>query len=216
MNISCVNQFPVELISSICSAIYHGSVPPSEQSLDPLIVNGGSIPTALPSAYPASYISESLARKTLSSLCLVNRAWYNAAKPWLWRRIEVRYPASWLAFIDEVSGGEHEINEVDVDQSIKVATQAALAAASPSVIADEDIARKLHESIIATLSGPDGSIPPELLSPPASREPSPRRLRQKSQSPARWKIIRSISDAVQKVMHRNEPGIYGMPSFLPL
>jgi hypothetical protein len=25
-------------------------------------------------------------RRTLSCLCLVNHAWYEAAKPWLWRR----------------------------------------------------------------------------------------------------------------------------------
>ncbi|KAG2367038.1 hypothetical protein BDR07DRAFT_1394674 [Suillus spraguei] len=59
-----------------------------------------------------------------------------------------------------------------------------------------------------SLTGPDGSIPPELLSPPASRDPSPRRLRPKSKSPARWKIMRTISDAVQNVMDLTEPGVY--------
>jgi hypothetical protein len=58
------------------------------------------------------------------------------------------------------------------------------------------------------LGGPDSSIPPELLSPPASRDPSPRRLRQKSKSPARWELMRSISDAVQDLMGRDENGMY--------
>lgn len=75
----------------------------------------------------------------------------------------------------------------------------------------------LKESVLAALTGPDGSIPPELLTPPVSREPSPRRLRTKSKSPARWKIMRSISVAVQDVMGRRDPGIYGelyVPSIL--
>jgi len=60
----------------------------------------------------------------------------------------------------------------------------------------------------------DGSIPPELLSPPASRDPSPRRVRQKSKSPARWKLMRSISDAVQDLMGRHEHGMYGTHRFV--
>lgn len=52
----------------------------------------------------------------------------------------------------------------------------------------------------------------QLLSPPASRDPSPWRLRNKSKSPTRWRMLRSISDAVQNLMSLEEPGIYGMPS----
>ena len=80
---------------------------------------------------------------------------------------------------------------------------------------DEEVARQLQECILAELSGPDGSIPPELLSPPASRDPSPRRLRPKSKSPARWKMMRSISNAVQNALELSEPGIYSVYICVP-
>jgi hypothetical protein len=76
---------------------------------------------------------------------------------------------------------------------------------------DAEAEKKLKESIILELGGPDSSIPPELLSPPASRDPSPRRLRQKSKSPARWKLLRCISDAAQGLMGGDEKGMYGKP-----
>ncbi|KIJ67077.1 hypothetical protein HYDPIDRAFT_109078 [Hydnomerulius pinastri MD-312] len=163
---------------------------------------------------PPSSWPEPTVRRTLSNLCLVNRAWYDAAKPWLWQKIEVRLPRSWLALVEEIAGGEDEqIIEnntvLAVEESIQAATKAALAStAIVGASADEEALRKWKESILETLGGPDGSIPPELLTPPASRDPSPRRLRAKSKSPARWKIMRSISDAVQNVMDRNEPGVY--------
>lgn len=56
---------------------------------------------------------------------------------------------------------------------------------------------------------PDTTIPLDLLSPVSSRDNSPRRFRPKSQSPARWKILRSISDAIQNVMDRRASGVYG-------
>jgi hypothetical protein len=98
-----------------------------------------------------------------------------------------------------------------VEISIKAATDAALASnTSPPDKAE------FEESILASLSGPDSPIPQELLSPPASRDPSPRRLRAKSQSPARWKIMRSISKAVQNVMELTEPGVYGKFIFMAM
>lgn len=59
------------------------------------------------------------------------------------------------------------------------------------------------------LEGPVTTISPDLLSPVPTRDPSPRRLRPKSQSPARWKILRSIRDAIQDVINHRNPGIYG-------
>lgn len=56
--------------------------------------------------------------------------------------------------------------------------------------------------------GPDTSIAPELLSPVVSRDPSPRRLRPKSKSPARWKLVRSINDAILSAIERKDPGLY--------
>jgi hypothetical protein len=145
----------------------------------------------------------------------VNRAWSEAARPWLWRKIEVRLPRGWLSLVEEISGGEDaEAAEEDtaraVEESITEAAHAALAAKTGHNAApDAEAEKKMKASIIQELGGPDSSIPPELLSPPASRDPSPRRLRQKSKSPARWKLLRCISDVVQGLMGRDENGMYG-------
>ncbi|KAG1733624.1 uncharacterized protein EDB91DRAFT_1148462 [Suillus paluster] len=209
---SAVLQYPPELLFTICEYIYAAGLPPSDStsSLDPLAIGEYGSPTALPSSMPPPNWSEPVARKTLSHLCLVNHAWYEAAKPWLWHKIEVRLPRSWLALVDEIIDPEDdEKAALAVKESIQAATHAALA--SSMVIgasSDEDAARRWKESIIESLTGPDGSIPPELLTPPASRDPSPRRLRAKSKSPARWKIMKTISDAVQNVMDLTEPGVY--------
>jgi hypothetical protein len=77
------------------------------------------------------------------------------------------------------------------------------------ILADKDTALDLEQSILASLSGPDSGIPMELLSPPPSRDPSPRRLRAKSKSPVRWRLMRYINDAIRNLMDRKEPGIYG-------
>jgi len=119
--------------------------------------------------------------------------------------VEVRLPRSWLSFVEQVSVDDdtEETAEKIVDESVKQAMSIALATSRyPS---DPDTAQKLHLSIIAQLSGlPIDSIPPELLSPPASRDPSPARLRAKS--PGRWRFMRAVSDAVQSL----EPDVYGM------
>lgn len=207
MSTSIVTQFPPELLFNICAAVYDAGVPAANPSLDPVLIDQPEAPTALPSSYPSSHWPESVARRTLSNLCLVNHAWSEAAKPWLWHRVEVRLPQSWMAFVEEIAGDE-EVTEENVDQSIRHAATAALALKSPEILSDEE-AKRLHDSIVASLSSPDSSIPPELLSPPASREPSPRRLRAKSKSPARWKIMRSINDALQNVMEQDGAGFYG-------
>lgn len=205
-------QYPPELLFTICEYIYDAGLPPSASaSLDPLAIGGYSAPTALPSSMPPANWSEPVVRKTLSSLCLVNHAWYDAAKPWLWHKLEVRLPRSWLALVDEITDAEDEERAVlAVKESIQAATHAALASSMLVSASSEEAAKKWKQSILESLTGPDSSIPPELLTPPASRDPSPRRPRAKSQSPARWKIMRTISDAVQNVMDLTEPGVYGM------
>ncbi|KAH7884520.1 hypothetical protein F5I97DRAFT_1830969 [Phlebopus sp. FC_14] len=211
---SVVSQYPPELLFTICAHIYVAGLPATTSSLDPIALCEYGTPTALPSSIPPSNWPEPTVRRTLVNLCLVSHAWYNAAKPWLWQKIEVRLPRSWLALVEEITGGEDDQNSEDntilaVQASIQAATKVALAStATVHSCVDEEEFRKWKASILETLSGPDGSIPPELLSPPASRDPSPRRLRAKSKSPARWKIMRSISDAVQNAMDRNEPGVY--------
>lgn len=172
---------------------------------------------------PPSHWTEPAARKALASLCLVSRAWCDAARPWLWRRIEVRLPRSWLAVLDEITGGEEgeqsaENTALDVARSIHALAEAAVAstisvgrrsAADDNKDASDAALQNWKESILATLSGPDGSVPPEILTPPASRDPSPRRLRAKSKSPARWKIMRCISDAVQDLVNKENAAFYG-------
>ena len=205
---SSVADFPPELLSCICAAVYYAAIPSPIPSLDPVVLDGSWPPSGLPSSHPPSHWTEPVARKTLSNLCLVNWAWFEAAKPWLWRRIEVRLPQSWMAFVAEITGDEEDVSEEQLEQSIQQATTAALAFGSPG-FTDDEAAKRLHDCIVANLTGPDSSIPPELLSPPASREPSPRRIRAKSKSPARWKIMRSISDALQNVMGQDGAGFYG-------
>jgi hypothetical protein len=213
MNI--VIQHPPELLLLICAHIYSAGLPAPSSSLDPQVTQEYGVPTALPSSLPPGNWSEPAVRKTLSTLCLVNHSWYEAAKPWLWQKVEVRLPRSWLSFVDEITGGDdEEANDEQhalvLERSIQAASNAALArSTSMGPAQDELVARQLQECILAELGGPDSSIPPELLSPPPSRDPSPRRLRPKSKSPARWKMMRSISDAVQNAMGISEPGVYG-------
>ena len=214
---SLVDQFPPELLSVICAYVYASGLSPPIPSLDPqLCSDHPGIPIGLPSSFPSAYWPEAVVRRTLASLCQVNKAWYEAAKPWLWRKVEIRLPRSWLSIVEEVAGGEdEEANEEQaalmVGQTLQKAENAALAARSllGECSGTDAAASDLHDKVIERLSGPDISIPPELLTPPASRDPSPRRLRTKSKSPARWKLMRSISVAVQDVMERAHPGIYG-------
>ncbi|KAL4064515.1 hypothetical protein V8B97DRAFT_1870180 [Scleroderma yunnanense] len=207
---SSILQYPPELLFIICSHVYATGIPAATSSLDPVSLGEHGIPTALPSSMPPGHWPEPVVRKTLANLCLVNHAWYEAAKPWLWRRIEVRLPRSWLALVDEIAGGEDEQSvEKAVEKSIQAIAEAAVATATMAgASTDEDVLRKWKQSILETLAGPDGSVPPEMLSPPASRDPSPRRLRTKSKSPPRWKIIRSISEAAQDIADRDEFGLY--------
>ncbi|CAE6449191.1 unnamed protein product [Rhizoctonia solani] len=195
--------YPAELYESICAIIFEVSLPPAYSSLDPLIHKEESnSPVALPSAYPAAYWSEPVARRTLASLCLVSKAWQEAAKPYLWRRIEIRLPRSWLGVIEEVGGGDAEGDNAESDELVsRTVKQAAEAAAK----AGGACAIQIHESIMAKLEGvveqrnadfvPNAGIPVELLSPPASREPSPGRLRAKS--PGRWRILRTVHDLAE-------------------
>jgi hypothetical protein len=210
---SLVATYPQELLSAICDRVYSAAVPPLPSSLDPLQAGDHGIPTHLPSSFPQAAWSEHLSRRTLASLCLVNRAWYNAAKPWLWQRIEVRLPYSWLALLDVIATEDWEDLTAEgaalvVGPFIREITHAALAATSTSPSSKDD-AEKVERSVYASLSLPEISIPPELLSPPASRDPSPRRLRNHSKSPTRWRIMRSISDAVMNVILQDDPEVYG-------
>lgn len=220
--LNSANACPPELLSLICAHIYAAGLPPAATSLDPHVLSENAVPTGLPSSYPAPHWPEQAVRRTLANVSLVSHTWYEAAKPWLWRKVEVRLPRSWMALVEELVESDEEVLDqreetaLLVGQTLQDAEKAALAAKileSPSGGVD-NLARELHEQLLATLAGPGGHIPPELLSPPATRDPSPRRLRAKSKSPARWKIMRTITDAMQNVMEREHLGVYGAHFFI--
>ncbi|TFK27207.1 hypothetical protein FA15DRAFT_666717 [Coprinopsis marcescibilis] len=195
-------EYPAEILYAICAQVYSAGFPPDQPSLDPPIVASG-IPTGFPSATPPSHWSEPDTRKTLASLCLVNHSWYEAAKPWLWHRIEVRLPRAWLSLVEQVAWNyDEETVDNFMDMTIKAATDVAIASGG-----DLEQARKLEESL-RNLDIPEDAISLDLLSPVPSRNPSPRRLRPKSKSPARWKIVRSISDAIRDALEERNPGLY--------
>lgn len=163
-----IDDFPQELLEAICAQIFDAGTPNFNPSLDPLIGGARSPPTAVPNSFPPTSWTDHSVRKTLASLCMVNKAWYYAAKPQLWRRLEVRLPRSWLSLVDELAGGADREAEADktalvVEKSIQEAQNAALAARSIFVKdADEETAEKLHSDIMAHL---DGSVPPEVSEP---------------------------------------------------
>ncbi|KAJ6505949.1 hypothetical protein DFH09DRAFT_1335037 [Mycena vulgaris] len=206
MSTSNADRYPPELLFAICHYIHSACIPASIPSLDPLVAADYGVPTSLPSSLPAASWPEPVARHTLAQLCLVNRAWYDAAKPWLWDKLEVRLPRTFLSMVEEIAWDyDEETVDMVMENTIRAATQAALATGNAD---NPEAAKALEERILFSLGAPDESIPIELLSPLASREPSPRRLRPKSKSPARWEIMRSISDAIQHLLELKDPGVY--------
>lgn len=200
-------NYPSELLDAICAQIYANGLPPVETSLDPVIVTANGAPTAYPSSAPQAYWPEPVVRRALASLCLVNHAWYEAAKPWLWRRVEVRLPRTWLSLVEEIAWNyEEETVDSVMGKTIQAAAKAA--ANATTLASDRDALLKLEASLLDTLELPDNAINPDLLSPVPSRDPSPRRIRPKSKSPARWKILRSINDAIQDVLDSQTPGVH--------
>ncbi|KAI0049795.1 hypothetical protein FA95DRAFT_1556504 [Auriscalpium vulgare] len=204
-----IPTFPFELISLICAEVYAAGISPHVQSLDPYFLQEAGTPRALPSSFPPPNWPESVQRKTLANLTLVSHAWRDAAQPWLWRNVKVGLPRSWLALVDEITGGEYEdtpVEQTTVYQSIREVTYAALTF-DPGNALDSEAALKMKESLQQSLACPDVSIPPELLTPLVSRDSSPRRLSQSSESP-RLKFIRPISDAVQNLLGCDKHGMY--------
>ncbi|KAJ7127050.1 hypothetical protein C8R44DRAFT_780301 [Mycena epipterygia] len=206
MTTTAASRYPPELLLAICAYIHSSCIPATVPSLDPLVVAHHGVPTSLPSSMPPASWPEPVARHTLAQLCLVNHAWYDAAKPWLWDKLEVRLPRTFLSMVEEIAWDyDEETVDMVMGNTIRAATKAALAAGNAT---SNEAAKALEEHLFSSLSGPDESIPIELLSPVASREPSRRRLRPKSKSPARWEIMRSISDAVQNLLELKDPGVY--------
>ncbi|TEB34654.1 hypothetical protein FA13DRAFT_1625226 [Coprinellus micaceus] len=204
-------DFPPEILYDICAQVHAAGLPPIESSLDPVIPCEG-IPTGHPSAVPPANWSEGDSRHALANCCLVNHAWYEAAKPWLWHRLEVRLPRTWLSLVEQLAWNldEESVDNV-MEKSFKAAADVVMSSAASEVEKEET--RRLRESFFeidnaTNLDVPEDPISIDMLSPMSSRDPSPRRLRPKSKSPARWKIVRSISDAIQTALDERSLGLY--------
>jgi hypothetical protein len=211
-------HYPPELIFHICGFVYSSGLPAPSDSLDPVVLSTeNGVNTDLPS--PSGSWSEPIARRTLANLCLVNHVWYAGAKPWLWRKLEVRLPRSWLGIIDEVVGiydlSTSKQNAVNIGESIKAAADAVLASSPVANDFEHNCALvDLEERILKRLNSLDSPVPPELLSPPASRDPSPTRSDSNAQGADRWRLMKNIRNAVQDIVQDNEPGVYS--NFLSL
>ncbi|KAF8318495.1 hypothetical protein DL93DRAFT_2075960 [Clavulina sp. PMI_390] len=212
--------YPSDVLEAIAAAIYLSALPQHTSSLDPLYasaLNGQyAAPTSLPTSFPLSSWPEPVARHTLAALCLVSRDFRNAARPWLWKRLEVNVPRNWLGILDSVCGDE-DVDPAAIPQNINNLLEfdsRALASPDPSRRATSPDTRAFSPERgyfvePVSPSSPDGpsglgSVPHDLLTPPASRDPSPIRLRMRAVSPGRWRFVKAINNTV----HHSEPGLY--------
>ncbi|KZT59140.1 hypothetical protein CALCODRAFT_417098, partial [Calocera cornea HHB12733] len=157
-------------------------------------------PTALPSTAPSAQWPQWLVFHTLLALTRTSSAWRNAALPALFSSLQITYPRSWLALLPILCGPE--------PRPLPAITTTASASAPPTT----------------TSVPPAYHIPPELLSPPESRDLTPVRGRPRdagpagekrsasarsasaTRSPSRWRLARRVSDALQDVLRPR--GVY--------
>jgi hypothetical protein len=124
------------VLDNICAAVFNAAEPPRESSLDPLILQDCMTlpaPHTFPSSYVPSNWPEPLTRLTLINLSRSSKALYKATRPYIWRRVEIRLPRSWLALVHEITGGEDEVDEQAahlVEQSLSEAASYVYAATS--------------------------------------------------------------------------------------
>lgn len=121
-------EYPSEVLEAIAYAVYLAAEPQLPSSLDPVFAPGTPtpLPTGLPSSWPPPSWTEERSRTTLKNLCTVSRAFYAAAKPYVWRRAQIRLPRSWLSLVSEITGGEDLVDESAMDlveQSLDVAAR---------------------------------------------------------------------------------------------
>lgn len=213
--------YPADVLEAIAAAVYAAALPSAVTSLDPLylLAPSDSIPrTDSPSTYPTAYWPEPVSRKTLATLCLVSKDFREAARQWLWRRLEINAPRSWLGVLDAICGQDEE-PENPPNSIATVFTQGSVEGDRSRAItrALAPVCESNHTSIpsssstvteavpdgVAPLPSGLGSVPHDLLTPPSSRDPSPARLRLRAASPGRWRFIK----AVNKIVHHS--GLYG-------
>ncbi|KDN52252.1 hypothetical protein K437DRAFT_254443 [Tilletiaria anomala UBC 951] len=87
-------DLPHELLVMICQLAYLDAIPKTSfRTLDP---------HSLPSSYPDGRSTSSphlIVQRTLYSLCLVNKSFYHAARPLLFRKIRITLPYSFLLLL---------------------------------------------------------------------------------------------------------------------
>ena len=188
-------------------------------------------------------------RLTLTNLSRVSKAFYKATREYVWRRVEIRLPRTWIALVEEITGGEEIVDEEAanlVEQSLSEAASYVFAATSPTKELDRgthfshyyissltvtmpDALWRLRATIRERLER-DGPLPPEVLTPPESRDASPIRPRHRSidarhrsisssrpgidarrhsKSPGRWRVIHAVSNATRSVMESVRSDVYG-------
>jgi hypothetical protein len=200
-----MNDLPLELLSHVAAAVFWSAHNSSTRTLDPFVLDaqdGAELTTSASYCWP-----EPTMRRTLASLCRVNHACAEATRPWLWRVVSVRLPRDWIALLDQTL---EEVEEsADGSAGASETGLCATAMERGEMTPSSSASTGLRFADI-----PSMSIPLELLTPPASREPSPRRLRSKSRGPARWEVIRSLTHAMQSMMRRQEPAYFGGCSWL--
>src|SRR6266849_9238405 len=112
-----------------------------------------------------------MARKTLANLTLMNRAWSEAARPWPWRKFELRLPRGRFSRRRDLRRGRCRGRVRSVEESITSCCSGSQD--RPLTTPDVEAEKKMKEN--------HSVVPPlQLLSPPASHDPSPCPLRQKS------------------------------------
>lgn len=212
---STSKHLPADILDAITAAVSNSATPHLCSSLDPIYLNTPNVQATSPACPTPLYWPEPVARKTLASLCLVNKDFRDAAKPWLWRRIQVKFPRNWLGILDEICGDDEEPTQQNIPTVIasdcQVLCTPSSHPSSPSIGQGEVV----QEELFTILNGKEpcelasssplgfGSVPLDLLSPCPSRSPSPRRLRR--QSSGRWRFIREVNRRLHP-----EPGLYGM------
>jgi hypothetical protein len=222
-----VTSYPADVLEAIAAAVFAAALPSTVTSLDPLYLlnpSDGVPPTDSPSTYPAAYWPEPVSRKTLAALCLVSKDFREAARPWLWHRLEINVPRNWLGILDTICGQDEE-PENPPNSITSVLTHGFVedGRSRATARAPAPVCERIYESIssgsstvteavsdadaVAALPSGMGSVPHDLLTPPSSRDPSPARLRLRAASPGRWRFIK----AVNKVVHHS--GLYGTHFF---
>ena len=125
-------EYPPEVLEAIAYTVYHAAGPQLPSSLDPIFTpdTPTAPPTGLPSSWPPPNWAKAQSIMTLKNICTVSRAFYAAARPYIWRRAQIRLPQSWMSLVEEITGGEDVVDESAinlVEQSLDVAARSVYA-----------------------------------------------------------------------------------------